>query len=78
MICQVAFCDKLELMFSCYPKEIQAKFAKSGIKLDLSGNDRDSKSWGFIENQGSRYNIYTYRPCSVEELQMVQNLVMEK
>ena len=77
-ICQIALADKLELMFECYPKEIQAKFKKAGIKLDLNGNDRTPNSWGFLENQGSRYNIYTYKPITPEGLIQVQKIIMEK
>jgi hypothetical protein len=77
LVCQVVFADKLEIMFSCYPKDVQQRFAKAGKKLDLSGNDRDANSWGFIENQGSRYNIYTYKQMSPKELMEVQKIIME-
>jgi len=72
-----AFADKLEIYFDCYPKEVQEMFHKRGYKLDLSGNDRTRKSWGFIVSEGSRYFIYTYKALTMDELDMVKEVVME-
>lgn len=70
--------DTIQIPFSCYPKEIQKKFAATGRKLDLTGNDRDVNSWGFIDNKGTHYDIVTYNQISVNELKEIQKIVMEK
>lgn len=75
----VAFADRIDVPLSCYPKEIQAKFEKKGKKLDLSANDRDENSWGFIESKGSSYSIYTYRALEIpKDLEEIQKIVLEK
>jgi len=73
-----AYADQIELPFSCYPKQVQAKFAEAGYKLDLSANDREEDSWGFIESKGSTFNIFTYRQIDIETLNDIQKIVMEK
>lgn len=79
MTASLSFADQLELPFECYPKSIQEKFAKHGKKLDLSGNDKTPDSWGFLENKGSKYVIYTYKPLEIpDEIDLVQKIIMEK
>jgi hypothetical protein len=75
-IASVALADKLIIPFSCYPKEVQARLATKGFKVDLDPNDRDVNSWGFIVNEGTRYTLVTYMPVSIEELQIIQALLM--
>jgi len=65
------FADELQVPFSCYPKQLQEVFNKSGRKLDLSGNDRTEESWGFVENKGSSYVIYTYKPATQEDFEFL-------
>ena len=74
LVANTAFSDKLIIPFDCYPKEIQAKFADTGRKLDLSGNDRTQDSWGFIVNEGTNYTIYTYKSASDEDLRVVMSI----
>ena len=62
------YADKFQVPFECYPKEIQVKFAEHGLKLDLSGNDRTEDSFGFLENRGSEFYIYTYKTVEGEQL----------
>jgi len=71
-----AYCDEFRIPFECYPKKVQAQFEESGKKLDLNGNDKDENSWGFIVNQGSHYTIYTYKPVTEEDLNMVMRIMM--
>jgi len=75
---QVCMADELQIGQACYPKQIQAKFLQKGYKLDLSANDRDEKSWGFLNSEGSKYSIYTYKPITKEELDLIRKIVMEK
>jgi len=70
-----AFADELQIPFSCYPKELQQAFADRGYKVDLSGNDRDADSWGFIVNQGSQFTIYTYRNVTQEEFGIIMEII---
>ena len=72
------FADELTIPFPCYPKKIQEKFAEYGMKLDLSGNDRTSDSWGFLENKGAEFIIYTYKPVTKEELSIIMKIVNTK
>ena len=61
---------------SCYPKEVQAKFAETGRKLDLSGNDRTRDSWGFLDNRGGNFVIYTYRPATEADFKAIEEIVL--
>ena len=72
-----AFADKLGIPFSCYPRELQACFAKHGLKVDLSGNDRTYDSFGFIKNEGTEFWIYTYYNCTREELELIMKVIWE-
>jgi len=69
--------DEFMFPFSCYPKQVQEKFAEHGKKLDLDGNDRTEESWGFIENQGTNFKIYTYYSATEEDLQIIVELFNE-
>lgn len=74
LISGIAFADKIIIPGNCYPKQIQKEFKKKGIKLDLSGNERNKKSWGFLVNEGSQFTIYTYKGLSTEDLKMVYEI----
>ena len=76
-ITSTAGADKLRVPFDCYPKEIQKMFLARGIQLDLDGNDRTRDSWGFIQNEGASYIIYTYKAINDEELTIVREIVLE-
>ena len=76
-ITQYCFPDQLIIPFECNPKQIQKAFKAHGIKLDLSGNDKTKHSWGFLQNEGSRYVIYTYKLIDKKDLELVQQIVME-
>lgn len=70
------FADEFRIPFSVYPKEIQAKFAEHGRKLDLNGNDRTEDSWGFIENKGTAFVIYTYRSATKKDFKVIRKILM--
>jgi len=74
----MAFADELRVPISCYPTKLQAKFAEKGYKLDLSANDRDKNSCGFLESKGSSYSIFTYKQVTSKELEMIMRLTMER
>lgn len=77
--CAPCFADKVVLPMSCYPKEIQKKFAENGIHIDLSPNDRTEKSWGFLVSEGTRFYINTYEPLRVpDDLELIKKIIMEK
>ena len=61
------YADEITMPWSCYPKEVQKVFAREGVKLDLSGNDRTPESWGFLVNKGTEFTIYTYQPMRRED-----------
>lgn len=73
----IATADELQIPFSCFPKEIQAKFLKYNLKLDLDGNERTKDSWGFLENKGSNYIIFTYRSVTQDELVLIMKIAGE-
>lgn len=75
-ITTTAYADQFEIPFSCYPKQLQKQFADEGKKLDLSGNDRTLESWGFIENKGTTFIIYTYKSATDEDFTLIMKLVM--
>lgn len=74
-ITQALYADEFRVPFSCYPKKVQAKFEEHNRKLDLSGNDRTEESWGFLESKGSNYVIYTYRPATEEDFQLIMDII---
>ena len=45
LLVNMAFADKLQVPFPCYPKKMQTVYAKHGIKLDLNAEDRTSPAW---------------------------------
>ena len=71
----IAFCDALVVPFSCYPLELQERFAEYNLKLDLDSIERTVDSWGFLVNEGTRYTIYTYRPATKEELGLLLEII---
>ena len=73
-ICTVANADKLMIPYDCYPRELQQRFLENGYKLELDSTLREADSWGFLENEGSQYNIYTYKPLTDKELQDILEL----
>ena len=71
------FPDEIKIPFSVYPKKLQAKFAEHDRKLDLNGNDRTEDSWGFIENKGTAFVIYTYRSATKEDFEIIREILLE-
>ena len=69
------FADELRVPFSCWPKDLQTKFAETGRKLDLSANDRTKDSWGYIESKGSQFSLFTYRSVTPEDFEVIQKIV---
>ena len=72
-----AYADIFKIPFSVFPRELQAKFALEGKKLDLNGNDRTKDSWGFIENKGTNFIIYTYKPATTEDFNLIKQIIMQ-
>lgn len=70
-----AYADEFRIPFPCFPKQLQARFAEYNRKLDLDGNDRTKDSWGFIENKGTRFIIYTYYSATEEDLNIIMAIV---
>ena len=70
--------DELRIPYSCYPRELQQQFLDKGYKVDLNSVDRTRESWGFIENEGSQYKIFTYNSVTTEELQDIMELINGK
>ena len=73
----LSYADEIKIPVSCYPKEVQAKFLEHGYKLDLSANDREKDSWGFLVSRGSEFSIFTYKQIDVTTLNNIQTIVME-
>ena len=72
-----AMADSLQIPFDCYPKQLQKAFEVYNLKLDLDGNDRTHHSWGFLRNEGDKFFIYTYKPITRKELDLVMKIIME-
>ncbi len=77
VVCNFAFADKLQIDFQCYPKELQAVFAKYGYKLDLRAEDRDKDSWAFLRSEGAKYYILTYYSVTEEDFNIVTKVTWE-
>ena len=77
LVTTISVADELQIPFSAWPKEIQIAFAETGRKLDLSGNDRTEDSWGFIENKGSNYTLFTYRSVTKEDFEIIMKITSE-
>lgn len=73
----VCLADELQLPFSCYPAKVQTQFANHGYKLDLSANDRDETSWGFLVSQGSKFSIFTYKSVTQKEFEDILKIIGE-
>ena len=73
----IALADELSVPFSCYPQELQKKFAQYKMKLDLNPAKRNRKSWGYLKNEGASYIIFTYKPVTLKEFQIVLKIVRE-
>lgn len=78
LLSQICFSDQLIIPFSCYPYELQEKFAKHGRKLDLDRNARTRDSWAFLENRGQEFRIFTYFPATSEDFEIILKLAMER
>lgn len=70
-----AYSDEFSVPFSCYPKVVQAKFKESGLRLDLSANDREIDSWGFLVSKGVAFSIFTYKQLSKDEMMKVMAIL---
>ena len=75
LMCARAYADEFIMSGGCYPKEVQAKFLKHGLKLDLSGNDRTRDSFAFIENRGQEYKIFTYKNLNEKEMLLMLQII---
>lgn len=71
----VALADVYSIPWECYPKQIQQEFEENDLKLDLDRNDRTLNSWGFLENRGAEYIIYTYRSLTRAERKSFLNII---
>ena len=69
--------DEVQIPFSCWPKDLQREFARTGKKLDLDASKRTDKSWGYIINKGSNFVIYTYQSVTSEEFEIIQDIVFK-
>ncbi len=69
--------DELQVPTSCYPKKVQAKFEEYGLRLDLSPNDREEDSWGFLVSKGSNFSIFTYRSMSKSDFERITKILGE-
>lgn len=72
-----AFADKIIIQFECEPKKLQESFARNGKKLDLSPNDKDENSWGFLINEGNQYTIVTYKSVQDSDWEILLKCPME-
>ncbi len=72
-----SYADQLDVPFSCYPKKVQAKFEEHGLRLDLSPNDREEDSWGFLQSRGSNFSIFTYRSMSKSDFERITKILGE-
>lgn len=70
-----ASADEFRIPYECWPRELRREFAAEGKKVDLSGSDRTQESWGFIENKGDKFVIYTYRSINSDDLALIMNIV---
>ena len=75
MCASACFADKLIIQRDCYPRELQAEFLERGYVLDLNGIDRTKESWGFIENEGNQYMLYTYKSVTDKELTDILEII---
>ena len=72
------FSDEVIIPFECFPKQIQEKFLKHNIKLELNQETKEKDTFGFIRNNGSSYEIVTYKPVTEERLEMIKNIIFEE
>ena len=72
-----AMADELIIPFPCYPLNLQKLFLEQGRKLDLSGIDRTKDSWGFIENRGGEFKLFSYYSVTKEDFKMIDNIIKE-
>ena len=76
LICSTAYADKIQVPFQCYPQKIQAEFQSEGLNLSLSDTIREKDTWGFLRNQGNKYEIETYYSVTLEEFDLIQQITM--
>ena len=76
LITTLSYADEISVPFACYPKKVQEVFALNNLKLDLSGNDRTPESWGFIENKGTSFTLYSYKTLTKDELKRIENIIL--
>ena len=67
--------DEFKIPFSCYPQEVQKFLAEHDRKLDLIHEPRTIHSWGYLFNKGSEFNIYTYKPATDEDMDILLELI---
>ena len=73
-----AFADKIIVPFDCYPRELRARFEERGFKLDLSAIERTRDSWAFLVSEGQQYLIYTYKPVTQEDFDVIMEVVWDE
>ena len=72
-----SFANELQIPFECYPERIKKAFNDAGIELEISREVRKETTWGFIDNRGSNYSIFTYKPTTREELELINKIITE-
>lgn len=72
-----ASADELKIPLSCWPKDLQVEFSKSGRKLDLTPTERTKDSWGYVQSYGNKFSLFTYHSATQEDFTFIQTLVFE-
>lgn len=73
----VAFGATLMIPVSCWPLDLQKRFAESGRKLDLTASERTKDSWGYVFSKGDSFELYTYNSPTTDDFNFIQEVVFE-
>ena len=77
LIATNVWADKIQIPFSCYPRQLSEDFARHGYKVDVNAEDRTKDSWAFIKSEGSSFWLYTYYPVQDRDFEMIKEVIWE-
>ena len=67
-----SFADEIQLPFAVKEKAFIKEMKKNG--MDLSRSD---KSQGFVEDRGGNFKVFTYKPATLEQLDLIQKIAFK-
>jgi len=68
------FADEITIPFCISIKKVQEAFKIYDKKLDNFWEEPTEDSWGYIMNKGNEIVLYTYKPMTIEDFNLLNKI----